>query len=249
MPLVTALIAPHSPLLIKTVSGEQTQLLAPTLNSLEQMAVELAQARVETIIVVGDHGQLRPDTLTLAQPPHFIINLKEFGDVVTTRELEPDVHFGNAVREYGETNLSIITVAPTQLSYVIGVPLLLLTPYLPAVRICCFGPALLPVNDHVALGAVLRHVSESTSSRVALLAAGDLPEGNADFVAVVKNGLTNGNLYDLAKQTRWADTPQGIAWRNLVIMGAALNPSSWQTEILSYQNLFGTGLLTAIIRP
>jgi aromatic ring-opening dioxygenase catalytic subunit (LigB family) len=235
--------------MLRTVSGEQTGSLAPTLAALEQLAVELAQARVETIVAIGDHGQLRPEALTLAQPPTFSFDLKEFGDVVTAREFKPDVQFGNTVRAYGETNLPLITVAPTRLSYVVGIPLLLLAAHLPQVKISCFGPALLPASDHQALGTVLRHAAEGTATRIAIVAAGDLAEASETFDTQVKSAVAAGDLLSLAKQTQWADAAQGIAWRSLLTLGASLSPSAWRGEVLAYQDFRGAGLLTAALRP
>lgn len=246
MALTMAAVVPHSPLLLERIGGERTASLGPTLEALHQLAGEIAQARVETLVVIGDHGSLQPGQMTLCQPPTLHLQLRQFGDVATDRTWPPDAAFGNAVRAYGETNLPLCTVAPDELGYAVGVPLLLLTEHSPNIRVSCFGPALLPAEDHRSLGAAIRFAAEQSASRVAVVAAGDVPEGSAEFIAAVADALAGKT--DTLLDSRWADTPQAMAWRTLsalvgVVEGIALAP-----EIAADQRVFDTGLFTAILR-
>jgi aromatic ring-opening dioxygenase LigB subunit len=248
MALSLAAVVPHSPLLVERIGGERTASLAPTLDALRSLAAELAQARTETIVIVGDHGSLQPDRLTLCMPPSLHLQLRKFGDVSTDMRWRPDVAFGNALREYGETNLPLCTVAPGDLGYAVGVPLMFLTQHVPSIRVVCLGPALLPIEDHSSLGIAVRHIAELSASRVALIVAGDIPEGSEAFSAATQRALA-GSPGDLLDSSRWTDSPQALAWRSMATLLGAMGEGSWTPEVLAEQRVFETGLLTAVLRP
>lgn len=243
-----AAVVPHSPLLVERIGGERTASLGPTLDALRCIAAELAQARTETVVVIGDHGSLRTDRLTLCLPPSLHLQLRKFGDVSTDLRWQPDVSYGNSLREYAETNLPMCTVAPDELGYAVGVPLMFLTQDSPKVRVVCLGPALLPLEDHVNLGAALRHVAELSAARVAIVAAGDVPDGNQEFSGAVQRALA-GEPANLLDAQRWSDSPQALAWRSLATLLGAIGDASWNPEVLADQRVFETGLLTAVLRP
>ncbi len=248
MALTLAAVVPHSPLLVERIGGERTASLGPTLEALQALAAELAQARVETLVVLGDHGSLRADRLTLCLPPSLHLQLRKFGDVSTDVSWRPDVAYGNSLREYGETNLPLCTVAPDELGYAVGVPLMFLTKNSPSMRVVCLGPALLPLEDHINLGAAVRHVAEMSASRVAIVAAGDVPEGSEEFSTALQRALS-GKPADLMDPKRWADGPQSLAWRSAATLLGAIGEASWHPEVLADQKVFETGLLTAVLRP
>lgn len=246
MALSLAAIVPHSPLLVGKVGGERTASLGPTLQALAGIAGEVAQAKIETLVVVGDHGGLRPDRLTLVLSPKLQLQLKQFGDVSTDRRWSTDLAVGNALREYGETNLPMAAIAPSELGYAVGIPLMFLSEYAPKLRVVCLGPALLPAQDHLNLGAAIRHIAEQTTARVAIVAAGDVPEGNPEFVQAVTQALA-GKPQSL-RDERWADSPQALAWRGVLTLLGATSDVAWSPDILADQRVYETGLLTAILR-
>lgn len=246
MALSLAAIVPHSPLLISRIGGERTTSLGPTLHALADLAGELAQARIETLVVVGDHGSLRHDRLTLVLSPELKLQLKQFGDVSTARSWATDVALANALREYGETNLPLAAVAPEELGYAVGIPLSFMSEYAPKLKVVCLGPALLPAQDHLNLGAAIRHVAEQTTAKVAIAVAGDVPEGSPEFVQAVTQALA-GRLQSL-QDARWADSPQALAWRATLTLLGATSDAAWNPDVLADQRVFETGLLTAILR-
>lgn len=237
---------PHSPLLVGKVGGERTASLSPTLEALEQLAVEIAQARVDTLVAIGDHGDLRPDTLTLCQPRAMELQLRKFGDVSTRGSWVQDVAFGYRVREYGETNLKLTTVAPAELGYAVGVPLLFLAAHAPNVRVACFGPALLPMDDHRSLGLAIRHVAEMAASRVAIVSVGDVPLGNREFGAAMLAALTRSRGAGAAS---WDGGPEALPWRSAGTALAAAEGLNLAAEVLAEQYVHDTGLLTVVLRP
>ncbi len=247
MPLSLVAVVPHSPLLVDRIGGDRTASLGPTLDALHGLAAEIAQARIDTLIVIGDHGSLRPERLTLCLSPLLHLQLRKFGDVATDHTWQTDIATGNAIREYGETNLQLNTVAPEELGYAVGVPLLFLTENSPQLRLVCLGPALLLAEDHRSLGLALRHIADQTTVRVGLVIAGDIPDGDQEFTSAAMAALS-GNTDVLLDAGRWADSPQSLAWRSLVILLGAIEGVIWQPEILAEQHVYDTGLLTAVLR-
>jgi aromatic ring-opening dioxygenase LigB subunit len=247
MPLSLVAVVPHSPLLLDRIGGERTASLGPTLDALHSLAAEIAQAHIETLLIIGDHGSLRPDRLTLCLTPSLHLQLRQFGDVTIDRHWQTDIALGNAIREYSETNLPLTTVAPEELGYAVGVPLLFLTENSPQLRVVCLGPALLPAEDHNNLGAALRHITDQTTARVALIVAGDVPEGSQEFTTAITTALS-GDTKVLLDAARWSDSPQSLAWRSLVTLLGAIEGVVWQPEILAEQHVYDTGLLTAVLR-
>lgn len=259
MPLTIAAIVPHSPLLMPTIGKDQQTVLRPTLDAYEQLAVEFAQRRIETIVAIGDHGLIRPEVLTLNQQPNFSLNLKEFGDLVTNKSWFNDLKFGNTFKEKNETTLPLITVAGPEISYVIGIPLFLLTKYLPEVKICPIGTCLKMTDDHLTLGEILRETAENFTARIGLIAANDLSPtamtddnsnvGDSDFNKLIINTVNNQSWHELtAYKEESTDDLMALPLRNILVLGGALQNTAWQPEILSYQAPLGAGLLTAVFR-
>lgn len=246
MPLTLAALVPHSPLLVERIGGGRTASLGPTVAALETIAGELAQAKVDTVVAIGDHGGLRPDRLTLVMSPQLKLQLRKFGDVTTERTWSTDIALGNALREYGETNLPLCTVAQDEIGYAVGIPLSFVTKYCPATRVVCIGPALLSAQDHRSLGLAIRSLAEQTPSRVAVVAAGDIPEGSPEFAEAAAAAI--GGQPRAAQDDRWADSPQAMAWRTIAVLLGATDGLAMDAEVLADQRVFETGLLTAVFR-
>lgn len=259
MPLSIAAIVPHSPLLMPTIGKEQQVVLQPTLNAYEQLAAEFAQRRVETIVIIGDHGFMRPEVFTLNQNPTLDLNLKEFGDLVSVKQWPNDLKFSNLLKEKNETTLPLVTVASSQISYVISVPLYLLTKYLPKVKVCPIGSCLNITDGHLALGEILREVAENFTANIALLAANDLGPttvtddnsnvGDSDFNKLINRTVTNQSWHELiTHEEDFNNNLTALPLRNILVVGGALQNTAWQPEILAYQAPLGVGMITAVFR-
>lgn len=261
MPIVCAAAVPHSPILFPSVGREHRAVLQPTVEALESLAAELAQLKVETMVLVGNHGALQAELFTVVQDPQLTCKLTEFGELNVDRVWPNDLGFSYRLREYAETRLPLVGVSQPVLDYGMGVPAWLLSRYLPQLKLTAVGSSFLSTNEHLDLGDAIRRLAERTTTRYALVAAGDLSHRRPGPAAGGGEACErlDTKIREALERLDWpalsslnqqeVDEAQASAWRNLLVLAGALRDVAWRGEVRSYQAPFGVGLLTAAFYP
>jgi aromatic ring-opening dioxygenase LigB subunit len=259
MPLVFAGLAPHSPLLIPAIGGDNLNQLSQTQNGYLELEKEFYASSPETIIIISPHGEIRPDSFSLPHAPKLLATFTEFGDPATRLEFEHDLVLASSIKELGEKTNNIFLSSVETLDYGAGVPLFYLTKHLKP-KVIVISHSGLDRQSHFALGTLLKTIITRSPQRIAFLASGDLshrlseesPAGfNANgqiFDETIINIIKEKRLKDLLimeKQLLLDAGSDECGYRSLLVLAGLLDGINYQSEILSYEKPFGIGYLTA----
>lgn len=256
-----AAITPHTPLLIPGVGKENVTRLEATTAALHQLEGELYASNPDVIVVISSHATQHKDAFSLNLHDEYLIDFKDFGDLATTRMLEPDLELATTIEAHMQKHAIPFTLdSSASLDYGTGVPLYFLTENLPDVKIVPVSFSGLSAKEHVRLGTELKDVFEHSNKRIAVVASGDLshclssdaplgykPEGEEydhKIVEAVK-GISTSSLLSM-DQTLVSGASACIQEQLLILFGLLERKKS-RVEILSYEHPFGVGYLVAQI--
>ncbi|MBI4592346.1 AmmeMemoRadiSam system protein B [Candidatus Uhrbacteria bacterium] len=256
-----AAITPHTPLLIPGVGKENIAKLEATTASLAHLEGELYASHPDVIVVISSHAIQHKNAFSLNLHDEYAIDFRDFGDLATSRILEPDIELVSAIEAHMHDRSVPFTLdSSATLDYGTGVPLYFLTENLADVKIVPLSFSGLSAKDHVRFGTELKDVFERSGKRIAVVASGDLshclssdaplgykPEGeeyDQKILEAVKGIATSGLLSMSAKLLEGANA---CIQEQLLILFGILERKKVRVEILSYEHPFGVGYLVAQI--
>lgn len=256
-----AAITPHTPLLIPGVGKENVAKLEATTAALKHLEGELYASHPDAIVVISSHATQHKDAFSLNLHDEYLIDFKDFGDLATSRILEPDLELATEIEAHmHKQGVSFTLDSNASLDYGTGVPLFFLTENLPDLKIVPISFSGLSPKEHVRLGTELKDVFEHSIRRIAIVASGDLshcltsdaplgykPEGEAYDQKVLEavKGITTSSL--LSMDINFVESASACIQEQLIILFGILERKKSRVEILSYEHPFGVGYLVAQI--
>lgn len=256
-----AAITPHTPLLIPGVGKENVAKLEATTTALHLLEGELYASHPDVIVVISSHATQHKDAFSLNLHDEYVIDFKDFGDLATSRILEPDFELATAIEVHMQKHTLPFTLdSSASLDYGTGVPLYFLTENLPNPKIVPVSFSGLSAKEHVRLGTELKDVFEHSNKRIAVVASGDLshcltsdaplgykPEGMEYDNKIIEavTGLSTSAL--LSMDLELVEGASACIQEQLLILFGILERKKSRVEILSYEHPFGVGYLVAQI--
>ena len=256
-----AAITPHTPLLIPGVGKENVAKLDATTSALTHLEGELYASHPDVIVVISSHAIQHEDAFSLNLHDEYVIDFKDFGDLATSRILQPDIELASAIESHmHERTVPFTLDSSLNVDYGTGVPLYFLTQNLPHAKIVPLSFSGLPAKEHVRFGTELKDVFERSLKRIAVVASGDLshclssdaplgykPEGSEYDKKVVEavKGISTSGL--LSMNTKLLEGASACIHEQLLILFGILERKKTRVEILSYEHPFGVGYLVAQI--
>lgn len=256
-----AAITPHTPLLIPGVGKENIAKLEATTTALHHLEGELYASHPDVIVVISSHATQHKNAFTLNLHNEYLIDFKDFGDLATSRVLQPDLELATAIETHMQQHGVPFTLdSSASLDYGTGVPLFFLTEHLSNVKIVPISFSELSPKDHVRLGNELKDVFEHSTKRIAVVASGDLshcltsdaplgftPEGeeyDQKILEAVK-GISTSSL--LSMDANLVEGASACIQEQLLILFGIVERKKSRVEIVSYEHPFGVGYLVAQI--
>jgi len=180
--IVFAAIVPTSPLLFASINPQGLPLLEKTRTALAELAQDLAAHEPDTIVIFSEQVTMYDNAFSINVADPYIADLEDFGDLGYRKSYHPDFALvDNLQRNLRTVGEPISLTTDARLTHTTGVPLDFLTKHLPRVRILPIAPSKLDAKAHFAFGVALRNVLLASSSRIAVIAAGDTAHAlNAD---------------------------------------------------------------------
>lgn len=255
--IIFSAIAPHSPLLLPTIGKENQKKLKKTLAAYKTLENELYTARPDTIVILSPHGNILPDAFSLLIAPHYVTDLKEFGDLTTSLKVKADMRTIESLRQLQKTHAHAPLTGNTEefLDYGATVPLSLLVPRLPDVSIVPIGVSGLPLAAHVEIGRVIGDILQQSKCRIAIVASADLahtltdaapggfsPDGKRFDQAIV-HAFRKDDREKILKLEPMVETVKSCGLRPIAMLFGILDEIHCTPTILSYEGPFGVGHL------
>lgn len=255
MSLHFAAVMPHSPLLIPNIGKENTSQFVSTLPAIQQLTERIAQAKLDTLLVISAKGATVDNNFTINVHQEFKANFEIFGDLVTDLRIPGDLELAGRFREHLEAEYPVRLATDTGLDYAASVPLFLISDKikLPIV------PLIVPHNSHdliQAFAPALQETILNSKKRIGIIAAADLshrlskqsPAGysakakkiDQRLVEILKENDAKGliEIESSAVEAACEDIPV------LDLFLGLLDDVGATPGIVNYEPLFGVGHLT-----
>lgn len=257
MSLVGAAILPHNPLLVPTVGLQNQTDFKNTLKGVEKVINFIDSLNVDTIIILSSHNTILPDSFLINLCPEYKVNFLKFGDLNTNLSYRTNTGAAYRLKEYLETKLPVSLICELELDYNFGVILNFLKDKLSQRSIIPIHSTANQKNTQILnFGEAIINTIHKDTQKFFIIVSGDLSHQN-------KKLNTTNTEYDhlLIKYLKQNDLNQIInipteivtganqcIHNSMLILAGTLNNINFSTDIYSYENVFGVGLLTAIIK-
>ncbi len=259
MPLVFGSIAPHPPILIPTIGGDNLKSIKKTADALKELEEDLYAAKPDSLIVISPHGQIAPDTFLINASPDFTSDLEQFGDFSTKLKLSGDLELGSKLEESAEDNSVPLNLINEQaLDHGVSVPLYYLSQHLDKIKILPISYCLLDFKTHFKFGQVIGKEAVKSNKRVAIIASGDLshrltegapagynPEGKKFDSQLVKLLEENNVEGILNLDPALIEEAGECGLRSFIILLGIFSQTEYNIRVMSYEGPFGVGYLVA----
>jgi len=256
MPIISAAIVPHPPLLIPNVGKNNINRLKATGEAYEKLEHNLYSGQIDTIIIISPHGPMFLESFTMNLSPEFNLNFEEFGDFSTKMSLIGDVGSAYKIREAMETKAPLQLISQPILDHGSSVPLFLLCQHLPNTKIIPIYLSGLDLTSHYNFGCLLKRQLLISKNRLAIIASGDLshrlskdapagysPKGKK-FNKKLIDLLTKNEVKEIIKLDQTLINEAGeCGLKSIVVLLGILEGFKFEPQLLSYEAPFGVGYL------
>jgi AmmeMemoRadiSam system protein B len=159
------------------VGHGQEKAIQATIDALNRLAGELAEARPQTLVVISPHGRGHGDAMGVLTAPRCTGDMRQWGSSIPQVTYSNDLDLVAALQREAEAvhiPLKSIGDKGYQLDHGVMVPMYFLGGKVEGLPLVPMTFSYLPLPYHFALGQALRIAAEKTGRRVAIIASGDL---------------------------------------------------------------------------
>ncbi|SEG23957.1 uncharacterized protein, PH0010 family/AmmeMemoRadiSam system protein A [Butyrivibrio sp. Su6] len=257
MPIISAYMVPHPPLIIPDVGRGGEAQIEETKIAYERVAEEIAEIEPETIIISSPHATMYADYFHISPGNAATGSFSRFG--------ADKVKF---IEEYDTTLVSEIEKRAKKISFPAGtlgevdrdldhgtmVPLFFIRKKYKGGKIVRVGLSGLPLTDHYRMGQIIKDAVDATGKRAVYVASGDLSHKLQDYGPYGYSA--EGPVYDqkvmdvcqrgafgelLEFDEDFCDKAAECGHRSFVIMAGALDGMKVRANRLSHQDITGVG--------
>jgi|AntRauTorckE6833_2_1112554.scaffolds.fasta_scaffold02404_4 AmmeMemoRadiSam system protein B len=260
MPVIYSALLPHSPLLLKPIGKENTEKLDATLNSYQRVIDKIKQKKIDTIVIITPHGRKDDDKYYVNNSLKYKVDLKDFGDLATRLEIEPDLALFQKLQDFERVNKVLKTYQEESLDYGSAIVLYLIISQVNNLKALSISYSGADNQKNYEFGKELNHALKKADQNIALIASGDMshcvskksPQGynskGVKFDNQVKEIISQNNDMDkkiLAFNQNLIMKAKECGLKSLLIALGVLSDYNYDSKVLSYQDDFGIGYLSA----
>ncbi|HVG39499.1 MAG TPA: AmmeMemoRadiSam system protein A [Pyrinomonadaceae bacterium] len=259
--LVFVGIAPHPPIMVPEVGGEESDRVRNSIAAMEDFTARIIASGAQTVVVITPHAPLEPDAFVVYRRKNLTGDFARFRAAGTSFTFSADEELIGEIKTFAAADqYRVIDLAEETLDHGTAVPLYFLRRHGFAGSLVAIGYSHLSGKDHLRFGWSLRLAIDRLRRPVALIASGDLshrllPTAPAGFDA-------EAHLFDEQVVAAVADsTPEKIiqvdqslrrragecGYRSMLVAFGAAENLELRCEVLSYEAPFGVGYLVAQI--
>jgi AmmeMemoRadiSam system protein B len=260
MPVIYSALLPHSPLLLKPIGKKNTEKLNDTLNSYQRIINRMKQKEIDTIIIITPHGKKDKNNYYLNNSLKYKVDLKDFGDLTTRLEIESDQALFQKLQDSEHVNKALKSYQEETLDYGSAIVLYLIISQLNTLKALSISYSKADNQENYEFGKKLNQALKKVDQNIALIASGDMshcvnkksPQGynakGVKFDNQVKEIISQNNDIDkkiLAFDQNLITKAKECGLKSLLLTLGALSDYNYDSKVLSYQDDFGIGYLSA----
>lgn len=260
MPVIYSALLPHSPLLLKPIGKENTQKLEATLNSYQKVIDKIKFKRIDTIVVITPHAKKDDNNYYLNNSLKYKVDLKDFGDLATRLEIETDLPLFQKLQDSEHVNKILKSYQDETLDYGSAIVLYLIISQLSNLKALSISYSTADNQENYEFGKELNQALKKTDQNIALIASGDMshcvskksPQGynskGVKFDNQLKEIISQNSDIDkkiLAFDQNLITKAKECGLKSLLVALGVLSDYNYDSKVLSYQDDFGIGYLSA----
>jgi len=260
MPVIYSALLPHSPLLLKPIGKENTEKLNDTLNSYQKVIDKIKQKKIDTVVVITPHGKIDDHKYYINNNLKYKVDLKEFGDLATRLEIEPDQSLFQKLQDSEHVNKALKSYQEETLDYGSAIVLYLIISQLSNLKALSISYSNADNQENYEFGKKLNQALKKADQNIALIASGDMshcvskksPQGynakGVKFDNQVKEIISQNKDIDkkiLAFDQNLIIKAKECGLKSLLLTLGVLSDYNYDSKVLSYQDDFGIGYLSA----
>ncbi|MBP5679288.1 MAG: AmmeMemoRadiSam system protein A [Bacilli bacterium] len=175
MPILSAYMVPHPPMIIPEVGRGGESQISLTIESYQAIAEEIASLEPDTIIISSPHAPFYKDHFYLSGDPVMRGDMGAFGADSVQFSEEIDTEFVQVLSSLTEnSHLPVEVEKNISLDHGTMVPLHFIRKVYKKGKIVILGCSSLPLIDHYRVGECVQKAILQTNRRVVYIASGDL---------------------------------------------------------------------------
>ncbi len=260
MPLKSANLLPHSPLLIPEIAQINYAFFNKTSEAYTNTADKLKSQNIDTIIIISSHAEISDDHFCINVAPEMSINLKDFGFIPEKTIIKGDAVLADQINSLLSSSFPIEMASESILDHGSAIPAYLLKKLGIDKKIIVISTGKnIDRTKHFDFGVALGELIEKNEKNIAIIASGDLshrlkkkspggysPKGAKFDNKIIENLSTDNQAAEqlLKMEEKLIEAAGECAYKSLIITLGILKNKNFESEILAYQNDFGVGYLS-----
>ena len=266
MPLVYACVVPHPPIIVPEVGQGREREVTATIQAARQVGEEMAQNRLETLLIVSPHGASYYQAMGALTSGGSSGTLGMWSPAAAhiAYEFANDLELAGLIQREGEAaGIPVEPLGATsyELDHGVMVPMYFLQEKVRDLPLVVLSFSWLPLQVHYEFGRALQRVIDGSGKRAAFIASGDLshrliPSAPAGYSPMGKlfdqkvvealDKLDSQAILNLDKDMVEGAGECGL--RSIAILLGLLEGLPVRAEVLSYEGPFGVGYPVATFR-
>lgn len=264
-------LAPHPPILLPDVGGEESKRVSDTFSAMETFARDLAASGAEAVVIISPHGAVFRDGVAINGSQVLTGDLKQF-------RANLDFEYNNdldlveeIIRQAGKQGIMSIDLddalaqeygVSIKLDHGVLIPVYFLDRAEIDLPVVSIAMSFLPFEELYAFGVAIKEAASAINRKVAVIASGDMshrltedaPAGyspnGAVFDKTIKELLKSGDVGGIIGIDRaMAESAGECGLRSIIMMLGAADGQEIETKVLSYEGPFGVGYMVAEMIP
>lgn len=257
MAVVAAYAVPHPPLIIPGCGQGREKGIQATIDAYDTVARRIADIAPETIVVSSPHAPAYHECFAICGQERLQGSFAQWSAADETQDAPIDTEFVHASVDLSERAMLPVMErawAGQPMDHATFIPLWFVNKYYRDYKLVVCGLSFLADVDHFALGQVFGKVARDLDRKTVFIGSGDLshkltmdgpygftPEGPL-FDQRCCQCFAEGDLKGLFHIDQFiVEGAAECGLRSFMIMAGALDGSSYQSELLSYEGPFGVG--------
>ena len=253
-------LLPHSPLLLPSIGKKHTEILQKTLESYKQIISKVKEKNIQTIIIISPHGEKNENKISINETLKYTTDLKEFGDLASKLEINSNQKLIQKIKEKENIKELFSFFNKETLNYGSAIVLYILLSELNNIKALSLVCSQENSEKHYNSGMKISNFLEKYDENIAIIASGDMshtlqkksPGGYSNkgvkFDNQVKEIITkNENISEklLNIDINTVEKAKECGLKPLLFTLGILDNYKYKSKVLSYQDDFGIGYLSA----
>jgi len=261
MSVKAAFAVPHPPMLLPEIGRGQERKVNETLKAYDKIALEIAELRPETILLISPHSVLYADYIHISPGKGASGDFLKFGEDSVSFRVDYDEELVSEITALtAEQGIYAGTLGEKQktLDHGTMVPLYFINKRYTDYKLIRISISGLSPREHYAFGRCVQEAVRSLARDVVVVASGDLShclseegpyhytEEGPEFDRIVVEALQKGDFLTLLRlEEGFCQLAGECGLRSFLIMAGILDGLAVEPAMLSYEGPFGVGYAVA----